>query len=163
MFVRRLTLTNLRSRHELTVELGDRLNVLVGPNGAGKTTVLEAASLVLQGTPLRSGSMRDLISRDRDHLRVEVELATSLGENAPGSRRAPGSLTAAAAYSRDGERRLTCDGAVLEDATRWREVLPVRALGGDANTWTALPAGRIRNIRQPCADTKKRCHSATPC
>jgi DNA replication and repair protein RecF len=36
------------------------------------------------------------------------------------------STTATAAYSRDGERRLTADGAPLEDFSRWRESLPIR-------------------------------------
>jgi DNA replication and repair protein RecF len=39
--------------------------------------------------------------------------------------------TAAAAYSRDGERRLTADGAVLADAARWRETLPLRSFVPD--------------------------------
>ena len=61
------------------MELETGLNILVGPNGAGKTTVLEAASLVLQGTPLRTSNVRDVMSRDRDHLRVEVELSDAGG------------------------------------------------------------------------------------
>ena len=40
-------------------------------------------------------------------------------------------ITAAAAYSRDGERRLTADGAVLDDAARWKESLPVRTFAPD--------------------------------
>jgi DNA replication and repair protein RecF len=120
MLVRRLRLTNLRCRHDLEVELGPGLTVLVGPNGAGKTTVLEAAVLVLQGTALRAGSVRDLISKDGDHLRVEIDLEES-----------GAAVTAAAAYSREGERRLTADGAPLEDASRWREVLPVRSFVPD--------------------------------
>jgi DNA replication and repair protein RecF len=35
-------------------------------------------------------------------------------------------MTATAAYARSGERRLTADGAALDDPSRWREVLPVR-------------------------------------
>ena len=118
MFIGRIRLTNLRCRHELEVELADGLNILVGPNGAGKTTVLEAASLVLQGVPLRTTNVKDVMSRDRDHLRVEIELL----EPAAG---------AAAAYGRDGERRLTADGAPLEDAARWKELLPVRTFAPD--------------------------------
>jgi DNA replication and repair protein RecF len=141
MFVRILRLTNLRSRHELQVELSEGLNILVGPNGAGKTTVLEAAALVLRGAPLRSGNVRDLISRDRDHLRVELELDSQpvppgVGDagvdvvGKPGSR-SVNAVMAAAAYSRDGERRLSADGAVLDDAVRWRELLPVRTFAPD--------------------------------
>lgn len=128
MFVRRLSLTNLRCRHELEVELDAGLNILVGPNGAGKTTVLEAAALVLLGTPLRTSNMRDVISRGKDHLRVEIDLSDAEG----GSDSQTGAaITAAAAYSRDGERRLTADGAVLDDADRWKESLPVRTFAPD--------------------------------
>ncbi len=120
MLVRCLRMTNLRSRSGLEVQLGPGLTILVGPNGAGKTTVLEAAALVLDGSPMRAGSVRDLITRGQDHLRVEIDLEQD------GT-----TLTAAAAYSRDGERRLTADGAPLEDSSRWREVLPVRTFVPD--------------------------------
>ncbi len=113
-------MTNLRSRRALEVELGEDLTILVGPNGVGKTTVLEALTLVLEGNPLRAGTVRDLITREQGHLRVEIELEES------------GMLvTATAAYSRDGERRLTADGAPLDDATRWVEALPVRTFVPD--------------------------------
>ena len=121
MFATRVRLTNLRCRHALEVELADGLNILVGPNGAGKTTVLEAASLVLQGVPLRTTNVRDVISRDRDHLRVEIDLNDTGGPP----------IVAAAAYGRDGERRLSADGAVLDDAARWKELLPVRTFAPD--------------------------------
>lgn len=120
MLVRRLTLVNLRSRSELVVELGPALNILVGPNGAGKTTVLEAAVFSLDGEPLRPGSLRDLISHGQDHLRVEVELEDG---GTP--------MVAAAAYSREGDRRLTAGGAPLADCSRWRESLPVRTFVPD--------------------------------
>jgi DNA replication and repair protein RecF len=119
LLVRRLALCNMRSRRALEVELGPGLTVLVGPNGAGKTTVLEAAALVLDGNPLRAGTVRDLISRDQEHLRIELQLEEA------------GVTIAAAAYSRDGDRRLTADGAVLADASRWREALPVRTFVPD--------------------------------
>jgi len=132
MFVGRLRLTNLRCRHELEVELEEGLNILMGPNGAGKTTVLEATALVLLGAPLRATNMRDVISRDKDHLRVEIELREVGGGSGGGSSAGAGAaITAAAAYSRDGERRLTADGAVLDDAGRWKELLPVRTFAPD--------------------------------
>jgi len=113
-------MTNVRSRHELEVEFGQGLTILAGPNGAGKTTVMEAVALVLEGTPLRAAGVKDLISKDQGHLRVEVDLEE-----------AGTMVTAAAAYSRDGERRLTADGAALADSSRWREVLPVRTFVPD--------------------------------
>lgn len=140
MFISRIRLTNVRCRHELEVELADGLNILVGPNGAGKTTVLEAASLVLRGAPLRTTNVKDVMSRDRDHLRVEVELHEPTGAalagpvaGGAGEPSAVRGLTilAAAAYGRDGERRLTADGAALDDARRWQELLPVRTFAPD--------------------------------
>jgi DNA replication and repair protein RecF len=120
MLVRRLTLSNMRSRRALEVHLGLGLTILVGPNGAGKTTVLEAAALALDGNLLRAGTVRDLISRDQDHLRVEIDMEE---HGAP--------VTAAAAYSREGDRRLTADGAPLADSSRWRDGLPVRSFVPD--------------------------------
>lgn len=120
MVVKRARLTNVRCRESLEVQFGTGLTVLVGPNGAGKTTVLEALTLVLQGGLLRAGSVRDLINREQRYLRIELELEER------GSR-----TVAGAAYSRDGERRLTADGAALDDAGRWRETLPVRSFVPD--------------------------------
>lgn len=120
MIVSRVRMTNVRSRHELEVEFGQGLTILVGPNGAGKTTVMEAVALVLEGTPLRAAGVKDLISKDQGHLRVEVDLED-----------AGMAVKAAAAYSRDGERRLTADGAALADSSRWREALPVRTFVPD--------------------------------
>lgn len=102
------------------MSLGPGLTILVGPNGAGKTTVLEAAALVLQGSMLRPGTVRDLINQSEDFLRVEAELVD-----------AETTTVAAAAYSRSGERRLTADGAPLEDALRWQSTLPVRTFVPD--------------------------------
>ncbi|MGI5940547.1 MAG: DNA replication/repair protein RecF [Thermoleophilia bacterium] len=116
MLVRTVTLTNARGRSRLTVDLGPRLTILVGPNGAGKTTVIEALALVLQGTVIRGGIIRDFIKHGEDLLRIEVVLQSS----------ARTTVTAAAAFTRQGERKLTADGAQLEDASRWREMVPVR-------------------------------------
>ena len=75
--------------------------------------MLEALALVLQGGVLRPGSIRDVMKRDEDFLRVELVLAPASGVE----------VTAAAAYTRGGERRLTADGAELEDSSRWRELV----------------------------------------
>ncbi|MCL5735427.1 MAG: DNA replication and repair protein RecF [Actinobacteria bacterium] len=113
--LRRLSLTNVRSHRDLDLRLAPGLNLLAGPNGAGKTTILEAVVLLLRGTMLRSGSLKDLIMQGEDYLRVEADLSLDgVG------------TTAAAAYSRAGERRLTAGGAELADPSRWLESLPLR-------------------------------------
>ncbi len=157
MFVRRLSLTNLRCRHELEVELDEGLNILVGPNGAGKTTVLEAAALVLLGAPLRTTNVRDVISRGKDHLRVEVELGETGGGT--GARAGPAIIIAAAAHSRDGERRLSVDGAALDDADRWKQLLPVRTFAPDD---LRLIKGSPRRRREYLDSLASRSHPEYP-
>jgi DNA replication and repair protein RecF len=130
------------------VSLGPGLTILVGPNGAGKTTVLEAATLVLQGSMLRPGTIRDLITRGEDFLRVEIEL-----------REQGTTLVAAAAYSRAGDRRLTADGAPLDDASRWQSLLPVRTFIPDD---LRLIKGSPRRRRVYLDGLAERCDPAYP-
>ena len=120
MFVRGVSLANVRSRRELSLDLGAGLTILVGSNGAGKPTVLEGVTLALEGRLLRSGNFRDLIRSGDDLLRIEVALEDD-----------GIATTATVAYSREGERRLTADGAPLEDCSRWREALPIRTFVPD--------------------------------
>ena len=120
MLVRALRLTNLRAHRHLEVELEPGLNVLVGPNGAGKPTVLEAANLVLCGSMLRPGTVRDLMTKGQDFLRVEARLED-----------AGAAVTAAVAMTREGERKATADGATLEDFSRWEAAAPVRSFVPD--------------------------------
>ena len=148
MLVRRLRLANLRSRRSLEVELGRGLTVLAGPNGAGKTTVLEAAALVLQGSLLRPGTVRDLINRSEDFLRVEIDLEE-----------AGVTVTAAAAFSREGERRLTATGALLQDSSRWRDTMPVRTFVPDD---LRLIKGSPRRRREYLDALAGRCDPAHP-
>jgi DNA replication and repair protein RecF len=143
MLVRGARLVNVRSRASLEVEFGPGLTILVGPNGAGKTTVLEALALVLQGDVLKAGNIRDLINRQEHYLRAEVELEES------GVR-----MIAAAAHSRDGERRLTADGAALDDASRWRESLPLRTFVPDD---LRLIKGSPRRRREYLDELAARC------
>jgi len=57
MFIHRLTLKNLLSFKDATIELGP-LNVLIGPNAVGKSNLIEAIGL-LQAT--RSGFMEAIL------------------------------------------------------------------------------------------------------
>ncbi len=91
------------------------MNALVGPNGAGKTSVLEAVHIALRGSSPRTRSLRDVVRRGEQVLRVELDMLY-------GDRMVSG----ATGYDRSGERRVTRDGASLDDYTRWEEEVPVR-------------------------------------
>lgn len=128
--------------------MGPGLTILVGPNGAGKTTVLEAVALVLRGSMLRPGAVRDLISRGQDFLRVEVELSE-----------AGKTTVAAAAYSRSGERRLSADGAPLDDTSRWQGMSPIRTFVPDD---LRLIKGSPRRRREYLDDLAGHCDPGYP-
>ncbi len=120
MLVGRVRFLNARAQRLLEIELAEGVNIIVGPNGAGKTTVLEALYLLLTGRPLRAANIRDIITEGAEVLRIEADLAGPTGH-----------LLAAAAYGRDGTRRLTANGARLDDASRWKESIPVRTFVPD--------------------------------
>lgn len=47
MHIKKLTLTNYRSAGNLSLDLHERLNVMVGMNGAGKSSILDATAILL--------------------------------------------------------------------------------------------------------------------
>ncbi len=73
MRVTRLALRDLRCLHEIELQPGPGLNLLVGGNGAGKTSVLEGLHLMAYGRGFR-GRVRDgLVRTGSEALQVFVE------------------------------------------------------------------------------------------
>src|SRR6476646_2330434 len=58
--LRRLTLTNFRSYHAASLDIGANLVVLTGPNGAGKTNLIEAISFLTPGRGLRRATLDEV-------------------------------------------------------------------------------------------------------
>ena len=58
--LRRLTLTNFRSYHAASLDIGANLVVLTGPNGAGKTNLIEAISFLMPGRGLRRATLEEV-------------------------------------------------------------------------------------------------------
>ena len=78
--IRRLSLTNFRSYHAASVELGEGPVVLVGPNGAGKTNVLEAISILGPGRGLRYATLEEMAFSEGDgSWAVSAEVEGALG------------------------------------------------------------------------------------
>ena len=78
--IRRLSLTNFRSYHAASIELGEGPVVLVGPNGAGKTNILEAISILGPGRGLRYATLEEMAFSEGDgSWAVSAEVEGALG------------------------------------------------------------------------------------
>lgn len=70
-----LSIHNLRSLHQASLEFGPHLNLIHGPNGSGKTSILEAAYLIGRGRSFRTRNTEQLISRGQPRLTVFAQTA----------------------------------------------------------------------------------------
>src|SRR5437588_5057576 len=78
--IRRLTLTNFRSYHAVSLDIGTNLVVLNGPNGAGKTNLIEAISLLTPGRGLRRATLEEVAFTEGDGAwAVSAEIEGALG------------------------------------------------------------------------------------
>jgi DNA replication and repair protein RecF len=78
--IRRLTLTNFRSYHAASLEIGANLVVLTGPNGAGKTNLIEAISFLMPGRGLRRATLDEVaFSEGNGSWAVSAEVEGMLG------------------------------------------------------------------------------------
>jgi DNA replication and repair protein RecF len=79
--VRRLALSNFRSYHAASLELGNEPVVLVGANGAGKTNLIESVSFLTPGRGLRRATLEEVAFSEGDGswaISAEVEGALGL-------------------------------------------------------------------------------------
>src|SRR3954452_25486011 len=93
--LRRLTLTNFRSYHAASLDIGANLVVLTGPNGADKTNLIEAISFLMPGRGLRRATLEEVAFSESDGswaVSAEVEGMLGLATRAPGIE-PPGSET----------------------------------------------------------------------
>ncbi len=65
-----LSVNNLRSLGQASLEFGQHLNLIHGPNGSGKTSILEAVFLIGRGRSFRTRATEQLISRGQSRLTV---------------------------------------------------------------------------------------------
>lgn len=71
MRIRRLSVQNVRSHQERTIELSPQTTVLTGKNGIGKTTLIEAIYIALQGASFK-GSDSDILHHDAPWYRIDI-------------------------------------------------------------------------------------------
>jgi len=66
MFIKTLSLTNLRNHNETRISFGEGFNLLVGDNGEGKTTVLEAVSIACHTKSFHASQDKQLVTKGSD-------------------------------------------------------------------------------------------------
>lgn len=71
MKIRRLSVQNVRSHNEKTIELSPQTTILTGSNGIGKTTLLEAIYIALQGSSFK-GVDSDILAHNAPWYRIDV-------------------------------------------------------------------------------------------
>lgn len=75
-----LSVKNVRSHADTTVQFSGGASVIIGLNGAGKTSLLEALYVAYQGTSFK-GSSDDMLARDAPWWRIDVRDTDGTGRN----------------------------------------------------------------------------------
>ena len=75
MYIKKMELTNFRNYVKQEIELGSNINILYGNNAQGKTNILEAIYLSAIGKSYRTVKDKELINKDKEFSKVEVEFA----------------------------------------------------------------------------------------
>lgn len=73
MILRRIRVRNFRNYVDYSAEFSPGINFIVGGNGVGKTNLLEAVFLTIEGKPMRSGEMAEVIREGAVESVVEAE------------------------------------------------------------------------------------------
>ena len=81
MEIKKITLNNYRNYGSQTIELGDRLNVIIGKNAQGKTNLLESVFLCTIGRSPRTTKDKDLIEWNSQFAKVDIELSKKVGKS----------------------------------------------------------------------------------
>ena len=77
MRISKVSVQNFRSHDQKVLKLNLATSLVVGNNGAGKTSLLEAIYVALQGSSFK-GSDADILQRDKEWWRIDIELDDGL-------------------------------------------------------------------------------------
>lgn len=81
MQITNITLVNYRNYTNQTINLNNKLNVIIGKNAQGKTNLLEAIFLCAIGKSPRTTKDKDLIKWGSDFAKISLNVAKKLGKN----------------------------------------------------------------------------------
>ena len=74
MKLKKIKLANFRNHTKLEINFNGEAFLIYGANGSGKSNVLEAIYLMSTTKSLRTRYDREMISHDREHLAIELEI-----------------------------------------------------------------------------------------
>lgn len=81
MFLKSLAIKNLRNITTLSLDPGERFNLIYGPNGSGKSSILEAIYFLGRGRSFRSSQSKRVIQRGSDSLTLFARNCDEQKEN----------------------------------------------------------------------------------
>lgn len=107
--VRHLEVSDLRSWHRLSLDVGPGLIVMSGPNGAGKTSIVEAVAFGLVGVSPRTAREAEAVRHGCTALHVALDVDSPSG-----------SQNREMGYQPRVGRRLRIDGVPVRSLGQWR-------------------------------------------
>ncbi len=116
-----IALTDVRLFDQLTLPLGDGINVITGPNGSGKSTVLEAAHLLGTGRSFRT---QDFETLRRSGARSMVVRGTVVRDE--------GNVSVGIDATQGQRTRIRIDGENATSASELARLLPIQLLTPDS-------------------------------
>lgn len=111
--LKHLKISQFRNLEALSVDLSDRLNLIVGDNGSGKTSVLEAIYFLSHARSFRSNRLQRLIRDEQAQFNLFTEVDIASQEHRIGLER-----------GRDGSAKLKLDDQMQQSHTAVARLLP---------------------------------------
>jgi len=154
----KLQITHVRNLRRVTLQELQAVNVFVGPNGSGKTSVLESIHLLGMTRSFRAGSIKSLITHEKESCTVfGVTRPRHAGEAGPG-------LPVGVRRDRAGKAEIKVGGRAVRTLAALAGQLPLQVITADSfDLLTGVPGARRRyldwgvfHVEQPFFDQWRR-------
>jgi DNA replication and repair protein RecF len=124
MAIIQLSVHQFRNLTRETIEPGDGINIFYGHNGSGKTSILEAIHFLSLGRSFRTHLTQRIIQHDADQFVLFARLAQGQHTQSVGMER-----------SRQGEKKIHCNGEVVTSLTALAQRLPLQLLTTESHRY----------------------------
>lgn len=139
-----LQISHVRNLQQVALQNLQGVNVFVGPNGSGKTSILEAIHLLGMARSFRSGSIKSLITHEKESCTV---FGTARSRNAGGGQEIGPGLPLGVRRDRAGEALIKVAGKAVRSVAALAEQLPLQVITADSfDLLTGPPGARRRYL-----------------